>query len=87
MKVLQDNGVLICQLLLINKYSGIFSNAPGPQINIVCIALSTVFLIRYLVLYYNYYTKNLIRSFYILTNVEITGAECVTPVSDPGVYI
>ncbi len=60
--------VILFQIFLSFKYTGIFTSPPSLQVCIICISISPVFLIRYLVLYYNYYTKNLIRSFYILTN-------------------
>lgn len=59
--------VILCQILLSYKYSGIFTTPPSLQICILCILTSPVFLMRYLVLYYNYYTKNLLRCFFILT--------------------
>jgi len=60
--------VIVFQIFLSFKYTGIFTSPPSLQVCVVCIIISPIFLIRYLVLYYNYYTKNLIRSFYILTN-------------------
>lgn len=60
---------LICglQVLLTLKYSNVITATPNMQVCFLCALIAPIFLFRYLILYYNYYTKNLIRAFYLLT--------------------
>ncbi len=63
---------LICglQLLLTLKYNHVILGTPNMQVFILCMIMAPIFLLRYLVMYYNYYTKNIIRAFYVLTSKD-----------------
>lgn len=76
---------LICglQVLLSLKYRLVISGTPNMQVCALCAVIAPLFLFRYLVLYYNYYTKNLIRAFYLLSspncdNVNTSGNPTVS---------
>lgn len=79
--------IVVLQIYLCTKYSNVLCSAPGPQISILCITLSTVFLFRYLVLYSNYYTKNLVRSFFILSSIDPDSSEKSESYEVPSSYL